>query len=432
MRWITLLSLALGAAVAAPATQAAPVWVTAWTASPAPDRKDGTADAPVQFAAQTVRQDIRVGSKGQALRLRISNELGDAPLHVQDIRVRLKDGSAAALPVTVDGRRPIDVPVGAALLSDPLPLAVSALQEISVTAYFPQPTRPAVRRTVVRVVDGRQDEVADTVRVNYQQNVFSAVLVQREERPQVIVALRDSITEGATATRGSFNQWPERLAQRLQQACPDRFVVLNQGISGNKLLDHGRSHSALSRLDRDVIAVADADQVILFEGINDIRHGGGAQPLPGRTDQNMRLGYRQVAARLHAHGIRAWLGTLTPFGGSERYEPVSATTRASINQWARGNDNGFDGVVDFDAALRDPTQPESLPANITRIISIRTTKATGAWPKRSTWKCWAAGRRAEMPSQPSVTPRRHQGPSHRHHAFFRKRQAITPAGAART
>ncbi|AWH54361.1 GDSL family lipase [Stenotrophomonas sp. ESTM1D_MKCIP4_1] len=365
-RWITLLSLAIGTAVAAPAALAAPVWVTAWTASPAPDRKDGTPAAPVQFAAQTVRQDIRVGSRGDALRLRISNELGDAPLHVEDIRVRLKDGRAAALPVTVDGRSAIDVPVGAALLSDPLPLTVSALQEISVTAFFPQPTRPAVRRTVVRVVEGRQPAVADNVRVSYQQNVFSAVLVQRAERPQVIVALGDSITEGATATRGSFNQWPERLAQRLQQACPDRFVVLNQGISGNKLLDHGRSHSALSRLDRDVIAVAGADQVILFEGINDIRHGGGAQPLPGRSAPDMRLGYQQVAARLHLHGIRAYLGTLTPFAGSERYEPVSATTRASINQWARSADNGFDGVVDFDAALRDPAQPESLPASITR------------------------------------------------------------------
>lgn len=365
-RWITLLSLAIGTAVAAPAALAAPVWVTAWTASPAPDRKDGTPAAPVQFAAQTVRQDIRVGSRGDALRLRISNELGDAPLHVEDIRVRLKDGSTAALPVTVDGRSAIDVPVGAALLSDPLALTVSALQEISVTAFFPQPTRPAVRRTVVRVVEGRQPAVADTVRVSYQQNVFSAVLVQRAERPQVIVALGDSITEGATATRGSFNQWPERLAQRLQQACPDRFVVLNQGISGNKLLDHGRSHSALSRLDRDVIAVAGADQVILFEGINDIRHGGGAQPLPGRSAPDMRLGYQQVAARLHLHGIRAYLGTLTPFAGSERYEPVSATTRASINQWARSEDNGFDGVVDFDAALRDPAQPESLPTSITR------------------------------------------------------------------
>lgn len=365
-RWITLLSLALGAAVATPATQAAPVWVTAWTASPAPDRKDGTPDAPVQFAAQTVRQDIRVGSRGDALRLRISNELGNAPLHVEDIRVRLKDGKGAALPVTVDGRRAIDVPVGAALLSDPVVLPLTALQEISVTAWFPQPTRPAVRRTVVRVVEGRQDEVADNVRVGYQQNVFSAVLVQRPDRPQVIVALGDSITEGATASRGSFNQWPERLAQRLQQACPDRFVVLNQGISGNKLLDHGRSHSALSRLDRDAIAVAGADQVILFEGINDIRHGGGAQPLPGRTAADMQLGYRQVATRLHAHGIRAWLGTLTPFAGSERYEPVSAATRTAINQWARGKDSGFDGVVDFDAALRDPAQPESLPASITR------------------------------------------------------------------
>lgn len=365
-RWITLLSLAIGTAVAAPVALAAPVWVTAWTASPAPDRKDGSADAPVQFAAQTVRQDIRLGSKGDALRLRISNELGTTSLHVEDVRVRLKDGKAAALPVTVDGRTSIDVPVGAALLSDALPLRVAALQEISVTAYFPQPTRPAVRRTVVRVADGKQDAVADSVRVGYQQNVFSAVLVQRADRPQVIVALGDSITEGATASRGSFNQWPERLGQRLQQACPDRFVVLNQGISGNKLLDHGRSHSALSRLDRDVIAVADADQVILFEGINDIRHGGGAQPLPGRSAADMLLGYRQVAARLHAHGIRAHLGTLTPFGDSERYEPVSADTRTAINQWARGQDTGFDGLVDFDAALRDPNQPESLPADITR------------------------------------------------------------------
>lgn len=365
-RWTLLFSLTLCSAMAAPAVWAAPVWVTAWTAAPAPDRKDGAPDAPVQFAAQTVRQDIRVGSRGDALRLRISNELGTAPLRVEDLRVGAKNGRVAPLPVTVDGRVVIEVPVGAALLSDPVQMPVTALQDVSVTAYFPQPTRPAVRRTEVRVVDGKQDAVADSVRLSYRQNVFSAVLVQRAERPQVIVALGDSITEGATARRGTFNQWPERLAQRLQQACPDRFVVLNQGISGNKLLDHGRSHSALSRLDRDVIAVAAADQVILFEGINDIRHGGGAQPIPGRPAADMLLGYQQVATRLHAHGTRAWLGTLTPFGGSERYEPVSAATRTTINQWARSGRTGFDGTIDFDAALRDPKVPESLPADITR------------------------------------------------------------------
>ena len=364
LRWITAVSFAVGSALSASAAPAQPVWITAWTASPAPDRLDGRPESPVQFAAQTVRQDMRLGSRADAVRLRISNELGVAPLRVEHMTVQGPAGPA--LPVKVAGREVIEVPVGAALLTDAVPLRAAALEDIRVTGYFPQPTRPAVRRTTVRVVDGRQSTVADTVAVSYRQNVISAVLVQRAERPSVIAALGDSITEGATAQRGSHNQWPERLAVRLQAACPDRFVVLNQGISGNKLLDPGRSHSALSRLDRDVIATADADQVIVFLGINDIRHGGGAQPLPGRDADTMRAGYRQIAERLHLHGARAFIGTLTPFGGSERYEPASAATRAALNAWARGADSGYDGVVDFDAALRDPAAPESLPGSITR------------------------------------------------------------------
>ena len=366
LRWFTALPFAIGAALAAPAAIAQPIWVTAWTASPAPDRLDGPPQAPVQFAAQTVRQDMRLGSRADAVRLRISNELGAAPLRVEDMTLRVQGHDGAAMPVRVGGRDVIEVPVGAALLSDPLPLQAAAMEEISVTAFFPQPTRPAVRRTTLRVVDGRQRSVADQVAVSYRQNVISAVLVQREDRPSVIVALGDSITEGATAKRGMHQQWPERLGMRLQQACPDRFVVLNQGISGNKLLDHGRSHSALSRLDQDVIAVADADQVIVLEGINDIRHGGGPKPLSGRNADDMILGYRQLATRLHLHGARAYIGTLTPFGGSERYEPISAQARTTINAWARGKDSGFDAVVDFDATLRDPERPESLPDGITR------------------------------------------------------------------
>ena len=364
LRWTLIVSLSVGSALSASAAPAQPVWVTAWTASPAPDRLDGTAEAPVQFAAQTVRQDVRLGSQGDALRLRISNELGVAPLRLEQLTVKGPSGAAQTL--HVGGRTTIDVPVGAALLTDPVPLKAAALDDVQITAFFPEATRPAVRRTTVRVVEGRHASVADSVPVSYRQNVVSAVLVRRADRPSVIVALGDSITEGATALRGSHNQWPERLGARLQQACPDRFVVLNQGISGNKLLDHGRSHSALSRLDRDVIAVADADQVIVFEGINDIRHGGGPAPQPGRAADAMQVGYRQLAERLHLHGAKAFIGTLTPFGGSERYEPVSAATRTTLNAWARSPDSGFDGVIDFDAALRDPAAPESLPADITR------------------------------------------------------------------
>lgn len=361
-RWIIALALIVGSASAPLHAQ---VWVPAWTASPAPDRKDGKPEAPVQFADQTVRQDMRLGTSADALRFRLSNELGTTPLKLVLVSVQLA-GQGDVLPVTVGGRSEITVPVGAALLSDPVRLKAPAMSEVSLTLYFPEPAQPAVRRTPVRVAAGRVDKVDDAVKGSYRQNVVSAVLAQRQRKPTVIVALGDSITEGATATQGSHNQWPERLGARLEQACPGQFVVLNQGISGNKLMDPGRSHSALSRLDRDVIAVGRADQVILFEGINDIRHNGAPAFIPGRNAADMILAYRQIAQRLHDQGIKAIAATVTPFGGSTRYEAVSAATRNAINSWMRGSDSSFDALLDFDRILRDPARPESLPDPITR------------------------------------------------------------------
>ncbi|MEL3954183.1 GDSL-type esterase/lipase family protein [Stenotrophomonas bentonitica] len=365
LRWITAFSLALATSAAALPAQAQ-VWVPAWTASPAPDRLDGTPEAPMQFANQTVRQDMRLASSARALRFRISNELGQAPLRIGSASAHLTGTATAARPVTFNGRGDVVVPVGAALLSDPVAITAPALADVSLTVYFPDATRPAVRRTALRIAEGRAATVGDAVKLAYRQNVVSAVLAERTRKPIVVVALGDSITEGATATRGSNGDWPALLSARLQQACPDQVVVVNAGISGNKVMDHGRSHSALARLDRDVIALPNVDRVILFEGINDIRHDGGTPPVPGRNAEDMVLGYRQIAERLHSNGIRPIAATITPFGGSDRYEPIAAATRTTLNAWMRGGRSGFDGLIDFDRILRDPANPENLPEDITR------------------------------------------------------------------
>ncbi|WP_454830470.1 SGNH/GDSL hydrolase family protein [Pseudoxanthomonas wuyuanensis] len=360
---ICVLGFAL--ALAATAQAARPqAWVPAWIASPAPDRRDGPPEAPLQFDNQTVRQDMRLGASAQALRFRISNELGDAPLVLGGASARIAGDTAAALPVLFDGRTEVTVPPGAALLSDPVDLSAPAFADVSLSLYYPQPTRPAVRRTPLRVAAGNA-QVGDDVPLSYRQNAVSAVLALRERKPVVVVALGDSITEGATATRGANSDWPALLAQRLQQACPGHAVVLNAGISGNKVMDAGRSHSALARLDRDVLALPGVDHVVVFEGINDIRHGGAPDFKPGRNARDMMLGYRQIAARLQQHGIDAIGATITPFGQSERYEPVAAATRQALNDFIRNTDT-FSAVIDFDAAIRDPANPESLPAEITR------------------------------------------------------------------
>ena len=357
------LGLALaGAAWAMAGAASAQVWTPLWTASPAPDRKDGAPEAPVQFAGQTVRQDMRLGASARALRLRVSNELGDAPLRVADMRLGLV-GAAGTTPVLFDGRSEVTIPVGSVLVSDPVALEVPAFSQVSVSLRFPEPTRPAVRRTVVRIGQGEATP-GDAVALDYRQNVISAVYGERETAPTVVVAFGDSITEGATATLGAERDWPSVLARRFEAACPGRFVVLNQGISGNKLLDHGRSHSGLARLDRDLLALPQVDYVIVLEGINDIRHGGDPAK-PGRNAADMMQGYRQLAARLHDHGVKAVAGTLTPFKGSERYDAPSSEARRILNAFIR--DGGvFDGVVDFDAAVRDPADPEAFRAGAVR------------------------------------------------------------------
>jgi len=351
---LTLAGVAWGAAGAA----SAQVWSPVWTASPAPDRKDGTPEAPVQFAGQTVRQDMRLGASVRALRLRVSNELGDAPLRVADMRLGLA-GEGGTAPVLFDGRSEVTIPVGSVLISDPVALDAPAFAQVSVSLRFPDPTRPAVRRTVVRIGQGEATP-GDDVALDYRQNVISAVYGERETAPIVVAAFGDSITEGATATLGAERDWPSMLARRFEATCPGRFVVLNQGISGNKLLDHGRSHSGLARLDRDILALPQIDYVILLEGINDIRHGGDPAK-PGRNAADMVQGYRQLVARLRDHGVKAVAGTLTPFKGSERYDAPSSEARRVFNAFIR-DEGAFDGVVDFDAAVRDPADPESFRA----------------------------------------------------------------------
>ena len=352
-----------GGPVRAQTASGEPVWVAAWTASAAPDRKDGTPEAPVLFNAQTVRQDMRLGTSATALRFRVTNELGAAPLHLDGLTARLTHGQGAAVPVTFDGRNEVVIPVGAAWISDPVALTVPAFGDVSLSVHFPEATQPAVRRTPVRIVEGR-GEVPDSTRVVRRQNVVSAVYAQRDGAPTVVVALGDSITEGATATLDAHREWTSLLARRFEATCPGQIVVLNQGISGNRLMDHGRSHSALARLDRDVLALPQVDYVILLEGINDIRHNGDPAR-PGRNAADMILGYRQVVSRLHDRNIRVMGGTLTPFEGSERYEPVSEGTRQALNRFIR-EDGVFEGVIDFDAAVRDPAKPEGFREGTSR------------------------------------------------------------------
>lgn len=138
---------------------------------------------------------------------------------------------------------------------------------------------------------------------------------------------------------------------------------MNAGISGNRLLNRGWGGAGLARLDRDVLRIEGVSHLILLEGINDINMSG-ASPFgtnPDISAEELLTGYRQVIARAHARGIKVYIGTLTPAPTDEFFTPAKVATRNAVNRWIRTSGEP-DGVIDFEAMVRDPAAPTRFKA----------------------------------------------------------------------
>jgi lysophospholipase L1-like esterase len=148
--------------------------------------------------------------------------------------------------------------------------------------------------------------------------------------------------------------WPDQLGRKLGHAC---WSIVNQGISGNRILFTGRGPAALARFDRDALSVPGVNTIVLLEGINDI--GTGHNPKAASDDvsaEDLIAADKQMIARAHAKGIRVIGGTLTPFEGAAYADEKGEAKRQALNHWIRTG-GGFDGVIEFEPAVADPSHP---------------------------------------------------------------------------
>jgi lysophospholipase L1-like esterase len=178
-----------------------------------------------------------------------------------------------------------------------------------------------------------------------------------------IVALGDSITDGYNSTPDTNNRWPDLLAKRLSTA-RSAPGILNLGIDGNRVLLDGAGVSALARFDRDVLAQSGVTHVFVLEGINDLGIGALFNDGPRPTPAELIAGHRQLIARAHAKGLKILAATLLPYEGTTiagYFTPEGETIRQAFNQWLRTSKE-YDGVIDFDAVMRDPAQPTKMLA----------------------------------------------------------------------
>lgn len=311
----------------------------------------------------TIRQLVRVAVAGKRIRLRFSNEGGSEALSLGAVHVGAAgpDGSVLAGSdhvVTFNGLTGTTIPASAPLLSDPIELNVEPLERLVISVYIPG-TYARTGHSLYQYVAGVSgDQTSAPILPNQRLMRLPALVSEVDVDPtnanSVIVALGDSITEGALSTSNAFRSWPDRLAERLV-AAHSKWSVVNAGIGGNRLLRYGAGPSALARFDRDVLSVPGVKAIILLEGINDIGRGFYPPAEPVSADALIAAD-KQIIARAHAKGIKVYGATLTPFKGAHYYTPEGEQVREALNRWI-STGGAFDGVVDFAPAVADKSDP---------------------------------------------------------------------------
>jgi lysophospholipase L1-like esterase len=373
--------------------QASPQWVGTWAtapmvADPGPNLRS--------FSATTLRQIVHISAGGAQIRVRFTNVFGTDPLTISDAHVALSGGNAAIQAgtdhaITFGGAASVNIPPGAELFSDPVALAVQPLSDLAISFYLPS----QVMRAETYHSFGDQDnfiangdvptapDLPDATKI-LSWYFLDGVDVQAVGGSRAIVALGDSITDGALSTHNANLRWPDLLAARLQ-ADPNlkNIGVLNVGIGGNRVLNDVAGPSAISRIDRDVLSQSGVRYVIVLESINDIgRLSHITNPYDDITAQQLEMGLKQIADAAHEHGIKAIGATLTPYGGAGYSSDKGEQVREAVNDWIR-NSGTFDGVVDFDKATQDPANPTHFNADFDSGDHLH--------PKDAGYKAMAAG-----------------------------------------
>jgi len=350
-------------------------WATALQSIPQQANLPPLYRAP-DVAGRTVRQIVYPTLSGNAVRIHLSNEYGKAPLVVEALRIARSAGGAAqsngGVAVTFGGKESVTLPPGGELDSDPVALEIVAGAPYAISSYMGAEQRLVAWHRVSNQVNyvslpgnHADDALSGAFHQRFTQFAWVTGLSVEAPSSAAVAAIGDSITDGMRSSLNENHRWPDAFARRLAREGDRSTAVVNLGISGNRLLSDSPCYgdALVKRFGRDVLERPGVKTAILLIGINDINFSSMPPragldcdyPHTSVTAADLIAGYQRVIAEAHRHGVRVFGATLTPAALPQQREGI----RLAVNQWIRTT-RTLDGVVDFDAALRDPAQPGRL------------------------------------------------------------------------
>ncbi|OLB32689.1 MAG: hypothetical protein AUH13_03320 [Acidobacteria bacterium 13_2_20CM_58_27] len=351
------------------------------------------------FRNQTLRLIVHVSAGGRKVRIKISNTFGDQPLLIGGAHIARRTEAAEIDPASdrtlkFSGKASTNIPRHSLVESDPVELDVPALGDLAISLFFPgtaAATTSHILALQTNYVSGETGDATAARKFPVARTIDSwpfltGVDVAASSQAAAIVALGSSLTDGDGSSRDANRRWPDVLAERLAKDAGGNkeLGVLNEGIIGNRLLSDFASprqaggppplgpvfaqlgpalgQSGMVRFERDVLREAGVSYLIVGLGVNDILFPGSFIPATESVNsQSILSGYRRLIARAHKQGIRVIGTTIPPFEHAlfrspfydRFYTPEKERVRQEVNAWIHRSGE-FDGVIDFDEAVRDP------------------------------------------------------------------------------
>lgn len=360
----------------------AAVWQATWVAAPAdlygPQLPGAPAFPQLTLENQTVRHVMRTTAGGEALRVRISNRFGTQPLRLGPVHVARSLGAgridtATNVALTFSGSPSVTIAPGQETWSDPASMAVPGGVDLAISFFVPgkalAQTLHAFSNRPFFMAAGNATAQAELAVASFPSPLtptlwITGLDVQNTTARGTVVAIGDSITDGTASSPNAQASYPEQLARRMAADSQlTGYSVVNAGIGGNRLLSDGAlaifGERLAERFERDALQVTGASHVIVLIGINDIGVGT-LNPAQAPSAADLQAGLQKLVGQAKARGMRIFLGTVLPFEGATYYSAAGEAKRQALNGWIRANSAQATGVIDFDAALRDPARPAQL------------------------------------------------------------------------
>ncbi len=363
---IAVIILFLCASCSSPVSQAKNTkecWISTWVSAQQLTERQNTPQR-ASLTNNTLRQVVHVTLGGNKLRIQFSNAYGNSPVTIQAAHLAVSMGGSAIDTATdkalmFDGKPSVTIPAGKEIYSDAMDFKVEPLSNLAITIYFGETSRNITghpgSRTTSYIQEGNAvtaEELNPVDRMEHWYNI-SKIDLWLDDSYSCVVTLGDSITDGRGSTDNKNNRWPDFLARRLL-ANPDTAKVgmLNQGVGGNNVVSGGLGVAASRRFEHDVLDPNGVKWVLILEGVNDIGNNFYNQNIASQVIAT----FEQLIEKAHAKGVKVYCSPILPFMGSQ-YRNEAA--RETINNWIRTSGK-FDAVVDMDAAVRNPADPNRL------------------------------------------------------------------------